>query len=58
LFISAQPAAIHLEQKEDIKNSFGQAAQEQPLGQPMDWLTNPFPAEWKLNGRLVHFNWD
>jgi alpha-galactosidase len=58
LFISAQPAAIGPEQREEIKKSFQKAALEQPLGQPLDWLTNPFPAHWKLNGRIVDFLWD
>jgi len=58
LFISAEPAALGTDQKALIKQSFAQAAKVQPIGQPLDWLTNPLPAKWKLNNRDVDFDWD
>jgi alpha-galactosidase len=58
LFISAQQSAVGKEQKEWIKKSFTVAARAEPIGQPLDWLTNPFPALWKLNGRNISFHWD
>jgi alpha-galactosidase len=57
LFISAQPDAMGAEQKQFIKQSFAQAAKVQPVGEPLDWLTNQWPAKWKLNGREVDFDW-
>ena len=51
LFISAQPEALGREQKAYIRESFTKAARVQPIGQPLDWFTNPYPAKWKLNGR-------
>lgn len=57
LFISAQPEALGTEQKESIKIAFAQAAKVQPLGEPLDWMSNPRPATWKLNDRTVHFDW-
>ncbi|MDQ2752344.1 MAG: hypothetical protein M3R72_04900, partial [Bacteroidota bacterium] len=57
LFISAQPEAVGAEQKAFIKNCFTEAAKEQPIGEPLDWLTNPFPSVWKLDGKIVHFDW-
>ncbi|MFI5140079.1 MAG: hypothetical protein ACHQIM_19825 [Sphingobacteriales bacterium] len=57
LFISAQPEALGAEQKALIKQCFAKAAKVQPIGEPLDWLTNPLPAKWKLNGREVDFNW-
>jgi len=57
LFISAQPEAVGEEQKKFIKKSFAQAAKSQPVAEPLDWLTNPLPSEWKLNGKKVHFDW-
>jgi alpha-galactosidase len=57
LFISAQPDAVGAEQKADIKNSFAHAALVQPVGEPLDWLTNPLPASWKLNNSRVQFDW-
>ena len=58
LFISAQPEALGAEQKESIRMAFTKAAKVQPLAEPLDWMINPRPAEWKLNGRTVHFDWD
>ncbi len=57
LFISAQPEAMGAEQKEAIKKAYAQAARVQPLAEPLDWMTNNRPAEWKLNGNTVHFDW-
>jgi alpha-galactosidase len=57
LFISAQPEATGAEQKAAIKKCFDQAARPQPLGTPLDWLTNQQPAKWELNGRTVYFDW-
>ncbi len=57
LFISAQPGAVGAEQKAFIKQCFTDAAKVQPIGEPQDWLSNPFPAVWKLDGKIVHFDW-
>jgi len=57
LFISAQPEATGAEQRAYIKNCFARAARPQPLGQPLDWLINPHPADWLLDGEKVHFDW-
>jgi alpha-galactosidase len=57
LFISAQPDAIGEEQKKFIKQSFSEAANPQPIGEPLDWLTNPFPSKWRLDGQVVNFDW-
>jgi alpha-galactosidase len=57
LFISAQPEALGPEQKAFIKDCFAKAAKTQPIGEPLDWMTNPLPAKWKLNNRDVDFDW-
>lgn len=57
LFISAQPDALGAEQKQFIKQSFAHASKPQPVGEPLDWLTNQWPEKWKLNGREVAFDW-
>lgn len=58
LFISARPSAVGAEQKSFIKQCFTEAARHLPIGEPLDWLENEFPARWKLNGKTVVFNWD
>ena len=57
LFISAQPDAVGAEQKVFIKQCFTDASKDQPIGEPLDWLTNPFPAKWKLDNKVVDFDW-
>ncbi len=57
LFISAQPDAVGEEQRLFIKKSFAAAAAPQPVAEPLDWLTNPFPSKWKLDGNEVDFDW-
>jgi alpha-galactosidase len=57
LFVSAQPEATGTEQKTFIKKCFAQAAGVQPTGEPLDWMSDPRPAKWKLNGRVVEFDW-
>ena len=58
LFISAQPDALGTEQKAFIKQCFAKAATVQPIGEPLDWLTNTLPTKWKLNNSEVDFDWD
>jgi alpha-galactosidase len=57
LFISAEPGILEDEQKKYIKKGFDLASKVQPLGEPMDWISNPRPAEWKLNDNIVRFDW-
>ena len=57
LFISVQPDALGAEQKQHIKNCFALAAKPQPIGEPLDWLTNQWPQKWKLNGVVKEFDW-
>jgi alpha-galactosidase len=57
LFISAQPEAIGEEQKAAIKKAFASAAKVLPLGEPLDWMDTMLPQKWKLDGKVVDFNW-
>jgi alpha-galactosidase len=58
LFISAELDILDSEKKATIKQAFANAAKVQPNGEPLDWLINPFPEKWNLNGKEVAFNWD
>lgn len=58
LFISAQKEAMGEAQKAFIRKSFKTASEVQKSGEPLDWLTNPAPARWRLVGREVEFNWE
>jgi hypothetical protein len=58
LFISAEPGILGDEQKKYVKKGFHLASKVQPLGEPIDWMRNPRPAEWRLNDNIVRFDWD
>jgi alpha-galactosidase len=58
LFISAQQEALQTAQKASTRDCFRIAAGEQPLGEPLDWMRNPFPKQWKLQGQTMTFDWD
>lgn len=58
LFVSAKIEALGEAQKAAVKQAFDHAARVQPTGEPLDWMTNMVPAKWKLNNRVVDFNWD
>lgn len=57
LFVSAQPEATGEAQKAAIKTAFTQAAKVQPLGEPLDWMENIQPKKWRINGKIVEFDW-
>jgi len=57
LFISAQPDALGEEQREFIKYCFSTAAKPMPAAEPLDWLTNQWPAKLRLNGNVRTFDW-
>jgi alpha-galactosidase len=57
LFISVQPDALGDEQKQHIKYCFALAAKPQPIGEPLDWLTNQWPQKWRLDGVIKEFDW-
>lgn len=57
LFISAQPEALGAEQKVFIKQCFDNASKPQRIEEPLDWLTNPFPAKWKPGNKVAEFDW-
>ncbi len=57
LFISAQPEAMGSLQKAAVKEAFAFAAGPQPLGEPLDWINNYQPVQWKLNHKIVDFDW-
>lgn len=57
LFISAQKEAMGSVQKQFVKQCFKQASQQQPIGEPLDWLKKIRPEKWKLNGQIKTFDW-
>ena len=57
LFVSAAPDAIGPEQASALRDAFAVAASAMPTGEPLDWLRNNEPERWRLNGKIVEYNW-
>ena len=57
LFVSAQPDIIDEEQKRDLKAAFAAASVQTYEAEPLDWQINKYPAQWKINGETVSFDW-
>lgn len=57
LFVSASPDAVGNEQRAALQEAFAFAAQDQPIGEPLDWMNSVCPSRWKLRGGTVEFDW-
>ena len=42
--------------RDQVTDLNGKLATE--LAEPLDWLENAYPSKWKLNNKVVQFNWD
>ncbi len=57
LFVSAAPAAVGPEQRAALSKAFATASQLTTLGEPLDWMMNTEPQEWKLQGKRTSYRW-
>ena len=57
LFVSADPAVVAAEQKPALKAALAAAARTHEPGVPLDWMDTTTPARWRLDGKIVRYNW-
>jgi alpha-galactosidase len=57
LFVSPDPKALNAETRAAIRNAFAAAARPQPLAEPLDWLETTTPSRWRIDGRVVEYDW-
>lgn len=57
VFISAAADALEAEQRKVLRDAFQRAAIPQPLGEPLDWLTNSEPESWSFAGNSAKYDW-
>jgi alpha-galactosidase len=57
LFVSAAPDAVGAEQQAALREAFARAAEQQPTGEPLDWLDTSEPGHWRLRNRESRFDW-
>jgi alpha-galactosidase len=52
-----RPDAVGDEQRTALQQAFAFAAQNQPVGEPLDWTSSVCPSRWKLRDETVEFDW-
>jgi len=57
LFLSADPAAVDAEQKPVLRAALAAAAGTHQPGVPLDWMDTTTPARWRLDGKIVRYDW-
>lgn len=57
LFISFKKGSVTPEQENEIAAALLNASKKQPLAEPLDWFETIQPTRWKLNSKVVNFNW-
>jgi alpha-galactosidase len=57
LFVSADPAVIAAERKPALKAALAAAARTHEPGVPLDWMDTMTPARWRLDGKIVRYDW-
>jgi alpha-galactosidase len=57
LFVSADPAVVAAEQKPALKAALAAAARTHEPGVPLDWMDTTTPARWRLDGKIVRYDW-
>ena len=57
LFVSMKQPLMGAEQLDAIRSAFAIAAQPQPLGEPLDWLSSRTPQHWNLLGKEKEYAW-
>ena len=55
--VSPAPDAVGREQREAIKSAFALAVEDHPAPVALDWMENPWPRRWRLDGVDREFDW-
>ena len=57
LFVSCDPKAATPEVRTALEEAFRLNSIQADQAEPLDWLDNVCPANWKINGKTEHFHW-
>ena len=58
LFVSCQPDQAKGQIEADLREAFRLSADQQDTLIPLDWMENPWPERWMVNGKEMRFCWD
>jgi len=56
LFVSAEPSVLTDEMRNDISKAFEINSVQNDIAEPLDWLYNNSPQEWKVNDERLSFD--
>jgi alpha-galactosidase len=57
LFVSADPAALGVEQGEALRKAFARAAVARDVAEPLDWRNHCTPSEWRTSDGEHRYDW-
>ena len=56
-FVSMEMDAVGPEQEAALRKAYALAAEQQPLAEPLDWMTTSCPAHWKHGSETRTYAW-
>ena len=57
LFASIKPGILSESETAEMKRFFAIASKQENTAEPLDWMTNPTPAQWLFDQEKQSFNW-
>lgn len=56
-FVSAKPGLMTPEEMEDMRTAMRAASRQERIMEPLDWMGNICPSEWRLGAESVKYRW-
>ena len=57
LFVSCKPGVLSEAEYAELKAAWAENSIQKNDSRPLDWMENAAPAEWLIDGELVHYDW-
>jgi len=57
VFVSLPDEKVSADQAKALKAAYALAAEPQPIGEPLDWLTTTSPEQWRFATGTVKYSW-
>lgn len=58
LFVSLQPEALGPGQEAVLREALDIASRPLPMAEPLDWMTNTTPKDWRCHDGIHRFRWN
>ena len=57
LFVSCKPGVLSDAEYAELKEAWALNSVQENDCRPLDWMENAAPADWLIDGRVVHYDW-